>query len=63
MCLFNKYLNSNKSEIKAINSNIGFDGSLRTIHKNFNLKIWKAAGYKRIPKINFLIKELIEQVI
>ena len=63
LCLFNKYLNSNKSKIKAINSNIAFDGSLRTIHKNFDLKIWKAAGYKRIPKINFLIKELIEQVI
>jgi dTDP-4-dehydrorhamnose reductase len=63
LCLFNKYLNSNKSKIKAINSNLAFDRSLRTIHKNFNLKIWKAAGYKKIPKINFLIKELIEQII
>jgi dTDP-4-dehydrorhamnose reductase len=61
--LFNKYLNNNKSKIKAINSNLAFDRSLRTIHKNFNLKIWKAAGYKRVPKINFLIKELIEQII
>jgi dTDP-4-dehydrorhamnose reductase len=59
LCLLNKYLNDNKSKIKAINSNVAFDGSLRTIHKNFNLKIWKAAGYKRIPKINFLIKKLV----
>lgn len=59
LCLFNKYLNSNKSKIKAINSNIAFDGSLRTIHKDFNLKIWKAAGYKSVPNINFLFKNLI----
>lgn len=61
LCLFNKYFNSNKSKIKAINSIIAFDGSLRTIHKDFNLKIWKAAGYKSIPNINFLLKNLINR--
>jgi dTDP-4-dehydrorhamnose reductase len=59
LCLFNKYLNKNKSRIKPTNSKIAFDGSLKTNYKNFNLKVWKAAGYKRIPKINFLIKKLM----
>jgi dTDP-4-dehydrorhamnose reductase len=63
LCLLNKFSNNNNSKIKAINSKIAFDGSLRTTYKNFNLKIWKAAGYKKIPKINILINELIESII
>ena len=63
LCLLHKFSNNNNSKIKAINSKIAFDGSLRTTYKNFNLKIWKAAGYKKIPKINILINELIESII
>jgi len=58
LCLLNKYLNNNKSKIISSKNNISFNSTLKTKYKNFNLKIWNAAGYKKIPEINFLIKEL-----
>ena len=58
ICLFNKYFNHKKSKIKSVKNNNFYNGTLKTKYRNFNLKMWNAAGYKKIPDINFLIKEL-----
>jgi dTDP-4-dehydrorhamnose reductase len=59
LCIFNMYLNRNVAKIKPVKSSNPMNMTLSSIHKKYIFKLWKSAGYKFHPTINFLIKELI----
>ena len=59
LCILNEILNNNSKKIKPIISGKPNNTSLATIHSEYILKIWKSSGYKSIPTIKYLIKELI----
>ena len=59
LCLFNRYLNKNKTIIYKSPSGSKTDLSLSTKHKDFHLSLWRSIGYDDIPPIENFIKELI----
>ena len=58
LCIFKK-ISKKKIQIKSRNSDNPIDMTLSTIYKDYILNLWKLAGYKSVPSIKFLIKELI----
>ena len=59
LCMFNLYLNRSIAKINPVKSSNPMNMTLSSIHKKYIFKLWKSAGYKLPPTINFLIKELI----
>ena len=45
--------------ISSINSKDKINRTLKTTHTDLNKKIWKSAGYKDIPTLEYLIKEIV----
>lgn len=59
LSILNELLNSKSKIVKPVNSGNPINMTLSTIHKRYNLKVWKSSGYKSHPTIKYLIKELI----
>tara|TARA_Y100000591_G_C21718446_1_gene637397 strand:- start:42 stop:899 length:858 start_codon:yes stop_codon:yes gene_type:complete len=59
LCILNEILNNNFKKVKPVNSINPINTTLGTIHSKYILRIWKSSGYKTIPTIKYLIKELI----
>ncbi len=59
LLILNEILNNNSKKVKLVNSGNPINTSLATIHNKYILRIWKSSGYKSIPTIKYLIKELI----
>ena len=45
--------------ISPINSKYKINRTLKTTYIDLNKKIWKSAGYKDIPTLEYLIKEIV----
>ena len=58
--IFQKYLKRYDVKIKSKNSTIKINRTIQTSNKNFNKKMWKYAGYKNVPTIEHLVKEILE---
>ena len=59
LCIFNIYLNNSFTKIKPVKSSNPVNMTLSSIHKKYIFKLWRSAGYKLHPSIDFLVKELI----
>ena len=58
--VFKKFLLRSDIKLKPKNSYVKINRTLKTSHKILNNKIWKSAGYKSIPTIEFLLRETID---
>ena len=58
--IFKKYFSRQDIKIKSKNSHLYINRTINTIYKDINKKVWKLAGYKTIPTIENLVKELID---
>jgi dTDP-4-dehydrorhamnose reductase len=45
--------------ISPVNSKVKINRTLKTTYADLNKKIWKSAGYKNIPTLEYLIKEIV----
>ena len=54
----NKFFIGNKKKIVPVKNTMMVNRILSTNNENFNKKLWKNAGYLRVPTINQMIKEL-----
>jgi len=55
--LFAKYFNRNDIEITPRVANPSIDRTLKTNFPRFNEELWRLAGYKEVPQIEFLVNE------
>ena len=60
LSIFKKYLLRKDINLKSKNSKMKINRTIQTSDKILNKKIWKYAGYKSIPTIEYLVKEAIE---
>ena len=56
--IFQKHFNREDIEIEDINAQIAIDRTLLTINKDLNEKLWKLAGYNKIPTVEDMIAEI-----
>jgi hypothetical protein len=57
--IFKKNFLRNDILISAINFKDKINRTLNTTYAKINKKLWKSAGYKSIPTIEYLIKEIV----
>lgn len=57
--VFQKLFLRSDINILPVNSKEKINRTLKTVHTDLNEKLWKAAGYKDTPSLEFLIKEMI----
>jgi dTDP-4-dehydrorhamnose reductase len=57
--IFKKYFLRNDISISAVNFKDKINRTLNTTYTEINKKLWKSAGYKSIPTIEHLIKEIV----
>ena len=60
LSIFKKYLLRKDINLRSKNSNLKINRTIETSDKNLNKKIWHNAGYKDVPTIKYLIKELVQ---
>ena len=60
LSIFKKYLLRKDINLKSKNSKMKINRTIQTSDNILNKKIWKYAGYKSIPTIEYLLKEAIE---
>ena len=58
--IFKKKLFRKDINIKPKNSNLKINRTIQTSNKVLNKKIWKLAGYKNVPTIEHLVREILE---
>jgi dTDP-4-dehydrorhamnose reductase len=61
LTIFKKYLSRKDINLKFKNSKLKINRTINTSDKILNKKIWNYAGYKNVPTIEHLVKEVIEQ--
>ena len=61
LIIFKKYLSRQDINLRSKNSKLNINRTINTSDKNLNKKIWNYAGYKNVPTIEYLVKEVIEQ--
>jgi dTDP-4-dehydrorhamnose reductase len=57
--IFKKHFLRNDISISAVNFKDKINRTLKTTYTEINKKLWKSAGYKSIPTIEHLIKEIV----
>jgi dTDP-4-dehydrorhamnose reductase len=57
--IFKKHFLRNDISISAVNFKDKINRTLNTTYPEINKKLWKSAGYKSIPTIEHLIKEIV----
>jgi len=57
--IFKKHFLRNDISISAVNFKDKINRTLNTTYTEINKKLWKSAGYKSIPTIEHLIKEIV----
>jgi len=57
--IFKRLFLRNDIFISPINSKDKINRTLKTTYTDLNKKIWKSAGYKDIPTVEYLIKEIV----
>jgi len=57
--IFKKHFLRNDISISAINFKDKINRTLKTTYPDLNKKMWKFAGYKDIPTLEYLIKEIV----
>ena len=56
---FAKVFNRQDIKIKDIDTTVAIDRSLTTLNPECHQKIWKNAGYKKIPTVEEMVEELV----
>lgn len=61
LSVFKKYLLRDDIYLRSKNSKIKVNRTINTSDIILNKKLWNCAGYKKIPTIEYLVKEVFEQ--
>ena len=60
LSVFKKHLLRKDIDLKSKNSKVKINRTIQTSNQILNKKIWKLAGYKNVPTIEYLVKEIIK---
>ena len=57
---FGKNFERQDIRIQKVNASVPINRTLRTLHQDFNVKLWRLAGYGIVPTIEQMVSELAE---
>ena len=54
--------NFNRLDLRIVlePNSIAVDRSLKTLYPDVNMRLWKSAGYERVPTINEMLEEFVQ---